>query len=1068
MAAGRMTQRGVALVVGAVSVLGIAAVAAYTLQPQWRQALVAMGVDACPTGYELADPVAVAARLNPAFARTQAEEIHRKLGKQICVWRKLPESFAEKRMETLDREGMRGIAAPQVLRKAVEQRAQLTTQQAKVANAVGAWEEYGSGPQVSDPKFRDGANDGIPEVAGRADNFAYDEVNRRLFVAISNGGIWMSEARDGDVGTLGEHWVPLGDNLPTLVTSAVAWTPARGGRLLALTGEHVQGGNTYVGLGAYWSDDLGRTWHHAAGVPDGTNASRLAVDPSNPAIIYAATGRGLFRSDDAGERFVNVKLPTSAECAGVETLGPCQLANFVTDVVVQQPGGTTDVQCGADGCPVLAAVGFRSGALPYADGTPQSPGNGLYRSGSGKPDSFERVGTRTGQLESLTGGLLPFGFAPQARIGRVELGHATGPEQNHNYVYAIVQDAVLLNGGIPVLDLPTDDALPAVPLDCTVLPEGDPQFICELLTSSISPTSFNGVYVSPDFGDTWIRLADDVEVAYAGITTGSSLAAATALGVGPGAQAWYNTWVKPDPTTQVGGIPTRVLFGLEEIWKNRLNIPVTGLEQTPNDFKVIGTYFAGNTCLFLIGNVDLAGLLGLPVPNSIPVCPFRDGLLTDITTTHPDQHDAIYIADPDRGGVWLFAGGDGGVYKQYSRDPLLDDFDNTKWGNGANQGFYTLFNYGISVAKDGTVYYGLQDNASGKIEPDTRRQVRLYIGDGMWTAVDPDNSQVAYYQTPALSIVRTTNGGESNSSMGPGEAAGTAHFLSAFRMDPQDAEHLVAAGTRVAATLNASSAADWTTVFDLGANPDNNTAYQSRGAVAVRGDAAYVGACGPCNITGSGAQFSRILATNIGGALPPKKGSADGWRVAPAEGLPNRYIYDIAIDETDPQIVYVVLGGYSTARWLPQGQYLDSNPDIGAGNVFKSVDGGNRFRNISGDLPDTPATAIVKRGQQLVIGTDLGVFISSDLDGKTWAPLGDLPSVPVNQLVVKPGDDRQLFAGTFGRGVQVYHFDKATDGGSGGGDKPRDAGRFGSGALPLATLLVLLLAAGWRRRRAGF
>ena len=43
MAAGRMTQRGVALVVGAVSVLGIAAVAAYTLQPQWRQALVAMG-----------------------------------------------------------------------------------------------------------------------------------------------------------------------------------------------------------------------------------------------------------------------------------------------------------------------------------------------------------------------------------------------------------------------------------------------------------------------------------------------------------------------------------------------------------------------------------------------------------------------------------------------------------------------------------------------------------------------------------------------------------------------------------------------------------------------------------------------------------------------------------------------------------------------------------------------------------------------------------------------------------------------------------------------------------------
>lgn len=1043
-------------------VVGGSAAAVTTVRPQWiEQGLSVAGFDGCPPGYERVDPVAVSAQMNPGFARTQQAEIRRQFGDSVCAWRKLPESFAEKIPEQQALLGMRGGLSPQVMRKAVEQKAALKAVQAKVANATGEWEEYGVGPQVSDPEYPDGANDGIPEVAGRADNFAYDPEAKRLFVAIANGGIWMSQATGGDVATLGDHWTPIGDNLPTLVNSAVAWTPAGGGRVLALTGEHVQGGNTYVGLGAYWSDDLGQTWHHASGVPDGTNASRLAVDPSNPNIVYAATGMGLFRSDDAGSSFVNVALPVSEDCAGVVGLGKCQLASFVTDVVVKHPGGATAVECAADGCPVLAAVGFRGGNFPYADGTPQSPGNGLYRSDTGKPGTFARVGLQTGEIQDVSGGLLPVGFAPQPRIGRIELGHAIGDEQDHNYVYAIVQDAVLLNGGVPLLDLPIGDSVPQLPLDCEVLPEGDPQFVCELLTGGFSPTTINGVYVSPDFGETWIRMADDVELTYAGLPSGSSLAPVVALGIGPGVQAWYDLWIKPDPTTHIGGIPSRVLFGMEEVWKNRLNVPMTGLEQTPLDFKVIGTYFAGNTCLFLIGNVDLAGLVGLPLPNTVPVCPFRDGLVTNITTTHPDQHDAIYIPD-DNGGVWLFAGNDGGVFKQYSADPLTDDFDNTKWGDGANQGFYTLFNYGISVAKDGTVYYGLQDNASGKIEPDTRRQLRTYVGDGMWTAVDPDNSDIAYYQTPGLALVRTSDGGKSTEYVDAFDV-GAAHFLSPFRMDPRNADHLVAAGTKVAETLDASGEATWTTVFDLGTDETTGTAFQSRGALEVEGSAVYVGACGPCNITAGGGQFQNRLATNVGGAAAPQSGTADGWHVATAQGLPNRYIYDIEIDPQDPETVYVVLGGYSTARWLPDGQYLDTNANVGSGFVFKSTDAGETFTDISGNLPEVITTAIVQRGNQLIVGTDIGVFISSDLSGSQWAPLGDLPSVPVNDLVLKPGDDRQLFAGTFGRGVQLYNFAKASDGGGGSGGT-EDAGRFG-GALPAGSLVLLLSALLLRRVR---
>ena len=441
---------------------------------------------------------------------------------------------------------------------------------------------------------------------------------------------------------------------------------------------------------------------------------------------------------------------------------------------------------------------------------------------------------------------------------------------------------------------------------------------------------------------------------------------------------------------------------------------------------MFGTYFAGETCLYLVGRITVNGL------GTTPVCPTYDGVING-TTTHPDQHDGIFIPDDKRGGVWLFAGNDGGAYKQYSGDPLTDDFANNKWGSGINQDFYTLFNYGISVAKDGTVWYGLQDNASGKIEREGGPQVRTYVGDGVYTAVDPNNSKFAYLQTPELAIVRTTDGGVTNNSISPDEAVGIAHFLSPFRMDPRNPAHLVASGTKVAETLNASAEdyldVEWTTVFDLGTDAATETPHQTRSlALAVNGDAVYAGWCGPCNVlkastrgAGDGTElFQRGIATNVGGNEPAKKGTAAGWHQASMKGLPNRYIYDIEIDQTDPRTVYVVLGNYSTIRWLDAPQYEDKNPNIGSGHVFKSTDAGEHFTDISGNLPDVITTAVIRAGDQLVIGTDIGAFISSDLKGSLWAPLGSWPNVPINELVVDPANSKRIFAATWGRGVQTY------------------------------------------------
>src|SRR4029078_8820129 len=93
------------------------------------------------------------------------------------------------------------------------------------------------------------------------------------------------------------------------------------------------------------------SWTHASGVPDGAMAFRVAVDESNPNVVYVATSKGLFRSADEGSSFANVTLPVSPDCTGTSA-GKCQFANVVTDVVVKKPGGV----CAAGVCTPLSGT----------------------------------------------------------------------------------------------------------------------------------------------------------------------------------------------------------------------------------------------------------------------------------------------------------------------------------------------------------------------------------------------------------------------------------------------------------------------------------------------------------------------------------------------------------------------------------------------------------------------------------------------------------------------------------------------------------------------------------------
>lgn len=816
-----------------------------------------------------------------------------------------------------------------------------------MARQGNAWQPLGSTPMRSDDPTYQISKLGHGTLSGRATAFAIDTSRSgHLFVSTAAGGVW--ETTNG-----GDTWQSIGESLPTQVVGAVGYsTPRR--VLLAGTGDNAFGGSSDAGLGIFRSTNGGRSWKKAGGVPDGILTFRIAFDPADSSgnTVFAATSKGLFRSDNAGSSFVNVNLPTG-DCAGNTTDRRCFFANIVTDVVVRSQGHA-----------VLAAVGWRAGrAVNKGDGLVQSAHNGIYYSASGAAGSFSFVDG--GETTSTNG------FAINPVVGRVALGAAHGAGQNPDLVYAIVQDARKLQGCVDVLDI-----MPACQATAAGVAQGG--------------TVLDGAYVSKDFGRTWLKVMDWAQLKAPG--TNSSLGGVSAQPTySPGVQSWYNLWIDVDPTsTEIAtGLPTRVFFGLEEVWENALAGPVMG----PGDWKVIGRYW--NACFGGVTATSGYSCNGVAPPNAT-------------TTTHPDQHAALLVPD-GAGGVTLLVGNDGGVYKQHVL--AGQDFNNDGWAKGANVGLHTLQAYDAAIAKDGTVVAGLQDNGEVMIEAGTRRSVAIFGGDGFDTGIDPDNSSriVEEYAAGVVSI--TKDGGRNWTRIDP--TLTSALFWAPLVTDPTNANHFVVGGREIKERANGydTSTTAWTTSYDLGKETSSGADRQTS-ALDVIGTTIYAGYCGYCDVLTQSVPFANGLATNVGGT----------WHIATATGLPVRYISSVRMDPANTSTVYVTLGGYGR-RWIPPGVVGDSTRFVGTGHVFKSTDAGQTFTDISGNLPDIPANASVIHNGQLVVATEIGVFQSSNTAGGAYTILGSgLPAAPIFNLHVQPGAADTLVAATYGRGVYWYHY----------------------------------------------
>ncbi|HEV2984920.1 MAG TPA: hypothetical protein VGX46_11040 [Vicinamibacterales bacterium] len=122
-----------------------------------------------------------------------------------------------------------------------------------------------------------------------------------FYIGVNNGGVWKTT-------DYGLSWAPIFDDQPTQSIGAIAVAPSDPNIVYVASGEGLQRPDLSIGDGIYKSIDAGRTWQHL-GLREARQISAVIVDPSDPNRVFAAAlghpygpneERGVFRSGDGG------------------------------------------------------------------------------------------------------------------------------------------------------------------------------------------------------------------------------------------------------------------------------------------------------------------------------------------------------------------------------------------------------------------------------------------------------------------------------------------------------------------------------------------------------------------------------------------------------------------------------------------------------------------------------------------------------------------------------------------------------------------------------------------------
>lgn len=342
---------------------------------------------------------------------------------------------------------------------------------------------------------------------------------------------------------------------------------------------------------------------------------------------------------------------------------------------------------------------------------------------------------------------------------------------------------------------------------------------------------------------------------------------------------------------------------------------------------------------------------------------------------HPDFHGLDYRP----GSAVLFTCNDGGLYKTYD--------NGMNWIN-LNHGFATLqfYRLGCSYTNPGFILTGSQDNGSWR--HNYTSWTNISWGDGMESIIDYTDTSIYYisFQYGMMARFGTGLGTFSN----PPFAGNTSQcaWTTPFLIHPSNPAILFYGGKDIYKTIDRGNT--WTnysaglTVNDpIGGGMLRNMAISESDPDNVLYAVSYVVVY---KTTDGGVTWQDVTSN-----LPTSAGCFNCSALS-----------DIVIHPSNPDVVWVTMSGFSNGN-----------------RVFKTIDGGATWNNVSGSLPALPVNCIVYENNSadaLYIGTDIGVFYT-DSTLPDWVPyMTGLPNVPVQELEIHQPTGT-IRAATFGRGL---------------------------------------------------
>ena len=513
---------------------------------------------------------------------------------------------------------------------------------------------------------------------------------------------------------------------------------------------------------------------------------------------------------------------------------------------------------------------------------------------------------------------------------------------------------------------------------------------CTGIADDSSYRKNNGIYRSLDGGATWTII--------------SSGAGQTGFPVTPGNVGRISLLSAPSDRKQMYVLIQCATNGASTCVGG--NYAALGIWRTTDVTAAPVTWTPGSTTNFVNnqGWYDMTGSVDPTNAAKLLIQGYNVNLSTDSAFSfssvgsgvHVDHHFSLYAS-----ATMVFAASDGGVFRGAVSGSSIT------WTSLNGGGLSTLQLYGIGQhpVTAGRIHGGLQDNGEA-YTAGTGSWSSAAGGDGGFSATDQSNGNNAYEEYVYAAIARSVNGGASFPSCiqnfggvtgcGGSVPDGTCGFIAPMMLDANAQSTLYTGCKYVYRNTSAPSSSAWSAISPdlIGTTYDYITNVHSAKNNGVSGTIWASTLNGRVWVTtNGGTNWTNTTASPLPAAIP----------------LPTRAATWIATHPQYGNRAVVTFSGWSGSSTPP-------------GHVFRTLNGGGTWTDITGALPDEPVYTVAvdpNRPDEVYIGTEFGVYVNDNAwGGSNWTKInaGQLPFVHVHQLEFS-GANGKLRAATHGRGI---------------------------------------------------